>query len=128
MRSHKIMFYNMMIKNRLRAMDFSRTQLGRMCWVLINPRADQIESTFMYILYTILIKKCGHIRGWPYHWGRPKFYDLRALMTNIPYMYIALTFLEQPFSLIINQNVNIVSIIEKTTSNFPSVQMYIKQF
>ena len=57
MRSHKIMFYNMMIKNRLRAMDFSRTQLGRMCWVLINPRADQIESTFMYILYTILIKK-----------------------------------------------------------------------
>ena len=43
-------------------------------------------------------------------------------------MYIAFTFLEQPFSLIINQNVNIVSIIEKTTSNFPSVQMYIKQF
>ena len=70
----------------------------------------------MYILYTI----------WPYHWGRPKFYDLRALMTNIPYMYIAFTFLEQLFSLIINQNVNIVSIIEKTTSNFPSVQMYIK--
>lgn len=55
-------------------------------------------------------------------------FNLRALMTNIPYMYIAFTFLEQPFSLIINQNVNIVSIIEKTTSNFPSVQMYIKQF
>ena len=63
MRSHKIMFYNMMIKNRLRAMDFSRTQLGRMCWVLINPRADQIESTFMYILYTILMKKMWSYSG-----------------------------------------------------------------
>lgn len=54
---------HMMIKNRLRAMDFSRTQLGRMCWVLINPRADQIESTFMYILYTILIKKMWSYSG-----------------------------------------------------------------
>lgn len=38
-------------------MDFSRTQLGRMCWVLINPRADQIESTFMYIIIYNIDKK-----------------------------------------------------------------------
>ena len=42
------------------------------------------------------------LTGWPYYWGRIKFHDLRAVMTNT--LHIAFTVL---FSLIINnQNVD----------------------
>ena len=40
--------------------------------------------------------------GRPFHQGRLKFHDLRAVMTNT--LYIAFVFLEQLFSLINNQN------------------------
>ena len=33
------------------------------------------------------------LMGWLYYWGRVKFHDLRAEMTNTP--YIAFTLLEQ---------------------------------
>ena len=43
------------------------------------------------------------LTGWLYYWGRVKFHDLRAEMTNTP--YIAFTLLEQVmFSWINNQN------------------------
>ena len=45
------------------------------------------------------------LTGWPYYRGRLKFHDLRAVTTNI--LYIAFAFLEQLFSLINNQNVDI---------------------
>ena len=50
-------------------------------------------------------KNLAVLTGWSYYRGRLKFHDLRALMTNTP--YIAFTFLEQLFSLINNQNVDI---------------------
>ena len=43
--------------------------------------------------------------GWPYYWGGVKFHELRAIMTNTP--YIAFAFLEQLFSLINNLNRNV---------------------
>ena len=53
-------------------------------------------------------KKIFRIKGarpyyWP--WDRVKYHDLRAVMANTP--YIASTLLEQLFSLINNQNVDI---------------------
>ena len=42
------------------------------------------------------------LTGWPYYRGRLKFHDLRAGMTNTP--YIAFAFLEH--SLINNRNVD----------------------
>ena len=47
-------------------------------------------------------KNLAVLTGWPYYWGRLKFHDLRAGMTNTP--YIAFAFLEQ--SLIDNRNVD----------------------
>ena len=47
-------------------------------------------------------KNLAVLTGWPYYWGRLKFYDLRAGMTNTP--YIAFAFLEH--SLINNRNVD----------------------
>ena len=50
-------------------------------------------------------KNLAELTGWSYYQGRLKFHDLRALMTNTP--YIAFAFLEQLLSLINNQNVDI---------------------
>ena len=50
-------------------------------------------------------KNLAILTGWSYYRGRLKFHDLRALMTNTP--YIAFAFLEQLFSLTNNQNVDI---------------------
>ena len=50
---------------------------------------------------------------WPYYQDWLKFHDLRAIMTNTP--YIAFTIL---FSLINNQNVDITYSIEKNYFNF----------
>ena len=50
-------------------------------------------------------KKFSCINGWPYYRGRLKFHDLRAIMINTPYSKFE--FLEQLFSLINNQNVDI---------------------
>ena len=50
-------------------------------------------------------KKFGRVKtinGWQYYQGRLKFHDLRAVMTNTP--YIKFTLLEQLFCRIINQN------------------------
>ena len=47
-------------------------------------------------------KKKAVLTGWPYYRGRLKFHDIRAVMTNTP--YIAFTVL---FSLINNWNVDI---------------------
>ena len=58
-------------------------------------------------------KSLAILTGWPYYRGRLEFHDLRALMTNTP--YIAFAFLEQMLSLINNQNVDIHTVIEKTT-------------
>ena len=56
----------------------------------------------------------------PYYWERVKYHDLRAVMANTP--YIASTLLEQLFSLINNQNVDIAhSNCKNSTSNFPYV-------
>ena len=52
--------------------------------------------------------KYGHQwakKKWPYYRGRLKFHDMKAVMTNTP--YIALSFLEQPFSLINNRSEDI---------------------
>ena len=51
---------------------------------------------------TPLIRSLMGQKNWPYYQGRLKFHDLRAVMTNTP--YIAFTVL---FSLINNQNVDI---------------------
>ena len=51
-------------------------------------------------------KKFGSINGVAVLSGRLKFHDLRVVMTNT--LYIAFAFLEQLFSLINNQNVDIV--------------------
>ena len=50
-------------------------------------------------------KNLAVLMGRPFHRGRLKFHDLRAVMTNT--LYIAFVFLEQLFSLINNQNVDI---------------------
>ena len=50
-------------------------------------------------------KNLAVLTGWPYYLGRLKFHDLRAIMSNTPYSNFA--FLEQLFSLINNQNVDI---------------------
>ena len=52
-------------------------------------------------------KNLAVLMGRPFHRGRLKFHDLRAVMTNT--LYIAFVFLEQQllFSLINNQNVDI---------------------
>ena len=50
-------------------------------------------------------KNLAVLMGWPFHRGRLKFHDLRAIMTNT--LYITFPFLEQLFSLINNQNVDI---------------------
>ena len=47
-------------------------------------------------------KHLAVLTGWPYYRGRLKFHDLRAVMTNTP--YIAFTVL---FPLINNSNVDI---------------------
>ena len=50
-------------------------------------------------------KKFGRVKtinGCQYYQGRLKFHDLRAVMTNTPYIKFAL--LEQLFCRIINQN------------------------
>ena len=47
-------------------------------------------------------KNLAILTGWPYYRGRLKFHDLRAGMTNTP--YIAFAFLEH--SLINNRNVD----------------------
>ena len=47
-------------------------------------------------------KSLAVLTGWPYYRGRLKFHDLRASMTNTP--YIAFAFLEH--SLINNRNVD----------------------
>ena len=50
-------------------------------------------------------KNLAVLTGWPYYQGRLKFHNLRAVMTNT--LHIAFAFLEQLFSLINNQNVDI---------------------
>ena len=50
-------------------------------------------------------KNLAVLTGWPYYQGRLKFHDLRAVITNT--LYSAFAFLEQLFSLINNQNVDI---------------------
>ena len=58
-------------------------------------------------------KNLDVLMGWLYYQGKLKFHDLRALMTNTP--YIPVTFLEQLFSLI-NTGMKISrTVIEKTT-------------
>ena len=49
-------------------------------------------------------KHLAILTGWLYYQGRLKFRDLRAVMTNTP--YITFAFLEQLFSLIKNLNVD----------------------
>ena len=51
-------------------------------------------------------KNLAVLMGRPFHRGRLKFHDLRAVITNTLYI-IAFVFLEQLFSLINNQNVDI---------------------
>ena len=51
-------------------------------------------------------KKMAVLKGWRYYWGKLKFYDLRAVMTNRQYS-IAFAFFERLFALINNQNVDI---------------------
>ena len=46
------------------------------------------------------------LKGWRYYWGKLKFYDLRAVMTNRQHS-IAFAFFERLFALINNQNVDI---------------------
>ena len=59
-------------------------------------------------------KNLATIRGWPYYLGMVKFHDLSVVMKNTP--YIALTLLEELFSVINNQNVDLAySNIVKTT-------------
>ena len=55
-------------------------------------------------------KDLAVLTGWSYYRGRPKFHDLMAVVTNTP--YIAFTVL---FSLTNNRNVDIGTVIEKTT-------------
>ena len=50
-------------------------------------------------------KNLAVLTGWPCYRGRLKFHDLRAIMRNT--LYISFAFLEQLFSLINNQNVDI---------------------
>ena len=50
-------------------------------------------------------KNLAVLTGRPYYRGRLEFYDLRAVLTNA--LCIAFAFLEQLFSLINNQNVDI---------------------
>jgi len=50
-------------------------------------------------------KNLAIVTGWPYYRGMVKFHDLSVLMKNTP--YIAFTLLEQLFSLINNQNVDL---------------------
>ena len=50
-------------------------------------------------------KNLAVLMGWSYFRGRLKFHELRALMTNTP--YIAFALLEQLLSLINNRNVDI---------------------
>ena len=50
-------------------------------------------------------KNLAVLMGWPYYWGRLKFHDLRAVMSNT--LYSKFAFLEQLFSLINNRNVDI---------------------
>ena len=66
-------------------------------------------------------KKIFRIEGArPYYRDRAKYHDLRAVMANTP--YIASTLLEQLFSLINNQNVDIAhSNCKNSTSTFPYV-------
>ena len=45
----------------------------------------------------------GILTGWPYDRGRLKYHDLRAVMTNTPYITFTL-----PFSLINKGNVDVV--------------------
>ena len=59
-------------------------------------------------------KNLAVVTGWPYYWAMVKFQDLSVLMKNTP--SVAFTLLEQLFSLINNQNVDLVySDILKTT-------------
>ena len=51
-------------------------------------------------------KKMAILTWWPYYRDRLKFHDLRAVMSNTPYI-VAFAFLEQVFSLIINRNEDI---------------------
>ena len=51
-------------------------------------------------------KKMAVLKGWRYYWGKLKFYDLRAVMTNRRHS-IAFAFFERLFALINNQNVDI---------------------
>ena len=66
-------------------------------------------------------KKIFRIKGArQYYWERVKYHDLRAVIANTP--YIASTLLEQLFSLINNQNVDIAhSNCKSSTSNIPYV-------
>ena len=67
------------------------------------------------------------LTGWPYYRGRLKFHDSRAIMTNT--LYIAFAFLEQMFSLINNQNVDIAySNNDKTTALLKIFLQYIQHF
>ena len=52
-------------------------------------------------------KNLAVLTWWPYYWGRLKFHELRAEMTNT--LYSTFAFLEQHllFSIINNRNVDI---------------------
>ena len=70
-----------------------------------------MEYSVTLLIWSLLGPKKLAVRaGWPYYQGRPKFHDLRAIMTNTP--YIAFTAL---FSLTNNHNVDIAYSIEKTS-------------
>ena len=70
-----------------------------------------MEYSVTLLIWSLLGPKKLAVRtGWPYYQSRPKFRDLRAIMTNTP--YIAFTVL---FSLTNNHNVDIAYSIEKTS-------------
>ena len=53
----------------------------------------------------VVQKNLAVLLGWPYYWGRLKFHELMAKMTNT--LYSTFAFLEQLFSIINNWNVDI---------------------
>ena len=59
-------------------------------------------------------KNLAVLTGQLYYWGRLKFYDLRAVLTNT--LYSAFVFLEQLYSLINNWNEDIPCNLKKKTT------------